>query len=134
MAYTPQTWTDGLGGGTPLSASRFTYMEAGVEDADNRLTQLETPTTQVITYAATITPNAAAGRLHECVATGNLTLADPTGGSVNQTITVRINASGNSRVLSFSGGTADPVVILSGEWWVGELRRVGSTTTWVLTD
>lgn len=41
MAYTPQVWVNGSTGGTPLSASRFNYMEAGIEDADGRLTTLE---------------------------------------------------------------------------------------------
>lgn len=131
--YSQQTWTDGLGGGTPLSAQRFNVMEAGIESADDRLTALE-PNLQVITYAATITPNATAGNVHECTATGNLTLADPTGGSADQTITVRIFASGANRVLSFTGSTATPVTIPSGKWWMGQLLRVGSTTTWLLSD
>lgn len=41
MSYTQQTWTNGSGGGTPLSASRLTHMEAGIDDADTRLTLLE---------------------------------------------------------------------------------------------
>lgn len=41
MAYTPQVWLPGAAGGTPLSAARFTVMEAGIEDADNRLTATE---------------------------------------------------------------------------------------------
>lgn len=42
MAYTPQVWTDGSAGGTPLSAARLTVMETGIEDADTRLGVLET--------------------------------------------------------------------------------------------
>ncbi len=38
MPYTPQVWTDGAAGGTPLSAARLTIMETGIEDADTRLT------------------------------------------------------------------------------------------------
>lgn len=38
MAYTPQTWTDGV---SSLSAARFNYMEAGIDDADTRITVLE---------------------------------------------------------------------------------------------
>lgn len=41
MAYSPQTWTDGSAGGTPLSAARLTVMETGIEDADTRLAALE---------------------------------------------------------------------------------------------
>lgn len=40
MSYTPQTWADGSGGGTPLSAARLSHMEAGIEDADTRLSSL----------------------------------------------------------------------------------------------
>lgn len=41
MAYTPQTWVNGEPGGTPLSADRLNNIEAGIEDADNRLTTAE---------------------------------------------------------------------------------------------
>lgn len=41
MAYTPQTWTNGSAGGTPLSAARLTHMENGIEDADTRVTAVE---------------------------------------------------------------------------------------------
>ena len=34
MVYSKQTWTDGSGGGTPLSAARLTVMENGIEAAD----------------------------------------------------------------------------------------------------
>lgn len=33
MVYTKQSWTDGSGGGTPLSASRLNYIEDGIEAA-----------------------------------------------------------------------------------------------------
>jgi hypothetical protein len=41
MAYSPQTWADGSGGGTPLTAARLNHMETGIEDADTRITTLE---------------------------------------------------------------------------------------------
>lgn len=41
MSYTPQTWADGSGGGTPLSAARLNYMETGIDDADTRVTAIE---------------------------------------------------------------------------------------------
>jgi hypothetical protein len=34
MAYSKQTWANGVGGGTPLSAARLTVMENGIEAAD----------------------------------------------------------------------------------------------------
>ena len=33
MAYTKQTWTNGSGGGTPISAARLQYIEDGLEAA-----------------------------------------------------------------------------------------------------
>lgn len=36
MPYTPQTWADGAGGGTPITASRLNYMEAGISNAPTR--------------------------------------------------------------------------------------------------
>lgn len=33
MGYTPQTWTDGSAGGTPVNAARLAYMEAGIAAA-----------------------------------------------------------------------------------------------------
>lgn len=42
MPYTPNTWVDGSGGGTPITAARLNNMEAGIEDADTRLTALAT--------------------------------------------------------------------------------------------
>ncbi len=33
MPYTPQTWTNGSGGGTPISAARLTIIEAGIQAA-----------------------------------------------------------------------------------------------------
>lgn len=35
MTYSKQTWTDGAGGGTPLSAARLTHMEDGIEEVQN---------------------------------------------------------------------------------------------------
>jgi len=33
LAYTPQTWANGSAGGTPLSATRLTYIESGIQAA-----------------------------------------------------------------------------------------------------
>lgn len=33
MSYTPQTWVNGSGGGTPLSAPRLNYLEQGLAAA-----------------------------------------------------------------------------------------------------
>lgn len=34
MAYTPQTWANGEGGGTPLSAERLNYIEQGIANVE----------------------------------------------------------------------------------------------------
>lgn len=47
MPYTPQTWADGPEGGTPLSATRLNHMESGIEDADTRITGVESRSAQV---------------------------------------------------------------------------------------
>lgn len=39
--YEAQTWANGPGGGTPVSASRFTHMETGILDSSTRLGVLE---------------------------------------------------------------------------------------------
>lgn len=134
MAYAPQTWTND-DPATPLSAARLTVMETGIEDADNRATSLErgVATPQTITYASSITPDASAGSLFVCVATGNLTLNDPTGATTGQVVTVRIQASGADRTLSFAGGGATAVVITSGQWYLGRLHYLGSNQ-WLVED
>jgi hypothetical protein len=43
LPYTPQTWSDSPSTSTPLSAARLTVMETGIEDADTRITAIETP-------------------------------------------------------------------------------------------
>lgn len=35
MAYTPQTWVDNPGGGTPLNATRLNHMETGIDGAND---------------------------------------------------------------------------------------------------
>lgn len=41
MPYTPNpTWADGSGGGTPITAAKLNNIEAGIEDADTRLTAM----------------------------------------------------------------------------------------------
>lgn len=84
-----------------------------------------------ITYASTITPNAAQGALFKCTATGNLTLADPIGGVDGQTIRVEITASGAAVVLTLTSITGT-VTIPNGGKWAGELAYDG--TDWWLTD
>lgn len=132
--FNPITHTNGSG--TALDAAYFNRIEAGIESMDDRADNLEhgivSPVT--ITYASTITPDAFAGSLFRCTATGNLTLNDPINGTDGQTIVVEILASGDQRILSFAGGAAGIVTIGSGTWWKGTLTYHSVGTTWVLTD
>jgi hypothetical protein len=41
VAYSPQTWANGSGGGTPRNATRLNYQEAGIKEASDRLDALE---------------------------------------------------------------------------------------------
>jgi hypothetical protein len=37
VAYSPQTWTNGPAGGTPLSADRLTHIETGIDEAHDAI-------------------------------------------------------------------------------------------------
>lgn len=51
MAYTPQTWTDGAAGGTPISAARLGHIETGLQNAAQIADQAETDAQNAITTA-----------------------------------------------------------------------------------
>lgn len=87
-----------------------------------------------IAYAATITPDASAGSVFRCVATGGLTLNDPINGTNGQLVTIEIQASGGDRTLAFAGGAAAPVTIPSGMWWSGSFRYNSGINTWLISD
>lgn len=72
----------------PLAGASFT----GNVSTTGTLSSSESVTAGVvtITYAATITPNAAAGNHFRCTLTGNVTLNAPTGGLDGQKITVEL--------------------------------------------
>jgi hypothetical protein len=70
MAYSKQTWVNGSGGGTPVSAARLGHIEDGVEAA--ALTA-DTATTLVATKQARLVVRSAR------ITTGNVTLPDTSG-------------------------------------------------------
>lgn len=127
-------WIDGV---TPVTAEELNYLYGAVERLDDRQDAQETTGAATpIALAAvsgTITPNANAGRLFRHVATGNVSLADPTGGVDGQTIRVEVQASGADRTLTLSGSLGT-VVIPSGEWWIGSFTYHGPTLEWFLDD
>ncbi len=88
------------------------------------------PATVTLTPSAgVITPNAALGSAFRYIATADVQLASPTGGSESQQITVRVKASGADRVLSFPTGAS--VTIPSGTWWVGRLLYDATDDAWL---
>lgn len=89
----------------------------------------------LIAVSGVITPDATLGfGPHRYTATGNITLAAPTGGGDGQPIDVQVTASGGARTLSFVGG-ADPVTIVSGTTWWGRFSYLGPPVDqWLLDD
>lgn len=53
--FTPTTWVDGSGGGTPITAAQLNRVEQGVESMDDRVTALEDTRAQAATIRETWT-------------------------------------------------------------------------------
>jgi hypothetical protein len=84
-----------------------------------------------VTYASSVTLNANQGSVFRVVATGDLTLADVTGGRDGQRIALAVKASGADRILTAAGTT---YTITSGTWWVADLIYNQTDNEWVLVD
>lgn len=127
--FAPFTWIDGTGGGTPITATQLNRLETGLESMDDRAAALEsgiyTPVT--VTYAASLTLNATLGSLFRVTATGNLALADITGGSDGQLIWLEVEASGADRTVTVAGVTD---TVASGTAWVGAFRYKATGDQW----
>lgn len=82
-----------------------------------------------------LTPDADLGvGPHRHLATGNVTLAEPTGGGDGDEVVVEVVAMVATRTLGFSGGTPASVSIPAGEAWSGRYRKrvVDGVTSWQL--
>jgi hypothetical protein len=102
---------------------------AGKQPLATLLTRLATaPVT--VSYAASITVNAALGSVFRVTATGDLALADITGGTDGQTVAVEVLASGADRVVTITGGPT--VTVISGRWWTAMFRYNATANTWLL--
>ncbi|WP_166905920.1 hypothetical protein [Mycobacterium sp. DL440] len=81
MAYSKQTWADGSGGGTPITAARLNHIEDGVAAADAAASAADSVTAANITDATTVGRNvlkaadAAAARTAIGAGTGSSNLA-----------------------------------------------------------
>jgi hypothetical protein len=132
--YTPFTWVDGSAGGTPITAARLNSIETGIESMDDRTAALElnilAPVT--VTYAASVTIDAATGALFHITATGALTIAAISNPTNGQLVTIQVLASGADRVVSFSVGGVASGTVTSGTWATWTLRYNSGTSTWAL--
>lgn len=104
MAYTPQTWQTGPEGGTPITATRLNYMEAGIA-------QGSVPGPANVLTIGSVTTGAE----------GSQAVATITGTSPNQTLnlTLPVGASGVSGTITAATATvlaagAQPTVTLGG--------------------
>lgn len=134
--FTPKTWVDGSAGGTPIIATELNRIETGVESMDTRSTALELGILSpvVITYAASVSPDATAGCLFRITATGALTIAAITGALDGQCVTIQVTASGADRTVTWSVGSVPVSTVRSGTTATWSLRYYSTGTVWVLDD
>lgn len=91
-----------------------------------------------VTFAATLTINAATGTRFKTTATSDFTLAAPTNPVDGQQITVVVLAQTTTRNLTISGsimlttGLSASVAIVAGKKWIGGLIYDGDAAAWVL--
>lgn len=108
--------------------AQWAALLAGKQPLATLLSRLATaPVT--VTYAASLTVNAALGSVFRVAATGDLTLTDITNGVDGQTVTLEVLASGANRVLTIG---ADASTIPSGTRWFGSFHYNAGVTTWIL--
>lgn len=125
-------WIDGV---TPVTAEELNLRDDALEAIDDRVNVLETvggvtPIT-LTAISGTITPNAAQGSLFRYAASADVALADPTGGSDGQSVTVEVQAVGADRTLTLAGD-GGTVLIAADEWWSGTFRYHQPTLEWFL--
>lgn len=132
--YTPITFVNDSA--PPLNATNLNSTQVGIKTIDTRVAKLEigADTPVVLTYAASLTINATQGALFRVTATGNLTIADITGGVNGQEITLEVLASSADRTLTFGVGSPVFTTITSGQWWSGSFRYNSGLDTWLFSD
>lgn len=139
--YAPQTWVDGIGGGTPVDADRLNHMEAGIDAVDAALAAL---IFRVGPYSVGGTLAVSAGTLRIPI-TRSMTAtkarvmvaAAPTGSSlivdVNKNGTTLFSTQGNRPTVAIgandsgAGTTPDITSLLAGDYVTFDIDQVGST-------
>jgi hypothetical protein len=84
-----------------------------------------------VSYAASITLNAATGCVFRVTATGDFTLADITNGVDGQQVSLEVLASGAARTVTITG--AIPITVPVGQWWSGTFRYNATADVWLAT-
>lgn len=114
--------------GVPVEAQWLTAL-AAKQPLAAMLTRLAAaPVT--VTYASSVTLNAALGCVFRVTATGDLTVSDITGGIDGQTVAVEVLASGADRTVTVTGG--DAASVTSGSWWTGAFRYNATAAAWLM--
>jgi hypothetical protein len=104
--------------------------DIGAQPVDTLLTRMAAdPVT--VAYAASITPDASQSCVFDVTATGNLILADISNGMDGQTVSVRVTASGGTRMLTVTG--IYTVALAASSRWVGWFKYDGAGS-WQLTE
>jgi hypothetical protein len=112
-------------------------IETGLDSVDSRGAALESGIAQpvIVPYSSSIAIDATQGALFYVVATGDLALADITGGTAGQLIEVWVGAAAADRVLTAFGIA---ISVPQDIWWMGRFRYVNFSASpndlWALTD
>jgi hypothetical protein len=142
--FSPTTWSDGSGGGTPITASQLNRIEIGVESMDDRVDALENPLVHAVGNsgsALTIDAASASGWIKTITLNANCTFTltgavasrmtqleliltqDATG---NRTVTwpASVKWSGGAPALTGTAAAVDRILLTSyngGTTWYGDL-------------
>lgn len=112
---------------TAPDAITLATLLAGKQPLATLLTRLSAaPVT--VSYAASVTLNAALGCVFRVTATGDLTLTDITNGIDGQTVHLEVLASGATRTVTVGSSAA---TVPSGQWWTGGFRYNSGVSSWL---
>jgi hypothetical protein len=147
--FTQTTWSDGPGGGTPITAAQLNRIEAGVESMDDRVTATENPPVHVVGNAGssltldassasgwvkTLTLNSPnctltlTGTVASSVTTLELVLTQDGTGNRSLTWPASVKWAGGTPALSTAAGAVDRVVVTTynnGTTWYADLVGKG---------
>jgi hypothetical protein len=143
MSYSRSTWSNGLGGATPLNATNLNHIETGVQDASDRLDTVVSGLTAVTHNTQTGTTYtlvlADAGKIVEMNNASANTLTVPPNSSVafpvGSFLSVRQYGAGGTTVAPGSGVTINSYgggLRLGGQYAEATLTK-RATDEWILS-